>query len=88
MALLGDATGDGSVSSSDARLLARISVGLDAGLNAYPLTDPRIVGDVTGDGTISGLDASYVSQADVGFVVPEIPEPMLTSPIGQPWIRR
>ena len=55
VALLGDATGDGSVGALDARDLARVTVGSDTGFDAYPLTDPRIVGDITGDGTISGL---------------------------------
>jgi hypothetical protein len=72
VALLGDTNDDGSLGSTDAALIARVTVGTDAAFNAYPLTDPRIVGDVTGDGTVSGLDAGDLSSAAVGNSVPQI----------------
>ena len=73
VALFGDTTGDGSLSSSDARLLARVTVLRDAAFAAAALTDPRIIGDVTGDGTISGFDASYVSRVAADLTQPQIP---------------
>ncbi len=72
-AFLGDVTGDGSLSSSDASEIAQYAVGLVNGFTAYPLTDPVIIGDVTGDGTLSSLDASYIARWLVDESVPQIP---------------
>ena len=74
VAYFGDASGDGTLSGTDASLISRNVVHLDNGFSAYPLTDPLIIADVTGDGTLSGLDASYVAQKVVHYSVPQIPD--------------
>jgi hypothetical protein len=67
VARLGDVTGNQTISGLDVSYLARASVGLDTGFDAFPLTDPVIVGDVTGNGRLSGLDASLLAQHAVGI---------------------
>jgi hypothetical protein len=74
VAFLGDATGEGSLSGTDASRISRAVVGLDGGFSAYPLTDPVIIADATGDRTLSGLDASYVARKSVNQIVPTIPD--------------
>jgi hypothetical protein len=74
VAYFGDATGNGLYSGLDAQRVARIGVGLDSGLSAYPAIDPVIVGDVTGNGGLSGLDAQRIARKAVGLPVPEIPD--------------
>jgi hypothetical protein len=73
--------------AEDARLIARVGVGLDSGLavdpphanpatplrSLYPLVDATIIGDVTGDGTLSALDASDLLRKAVGLPTPGIP---------------
>jgi hypothetical protein len=73
-AYFGDATGNGTYSAMDASLIARVSVKLDSGFDAYATTDPVVVADVTGDGTVGAFDASYVAQKSVGLSVAEIPD--------------
>ena len=85
VAYVGDATGDGSYSSMDSSLIARVVVGLDSGFDAYRVTDPTVVGDVTGDGTLSSLDARYVSRIPAGMTTPQIPTitvPITPNPAG------
>lgn len=69
----GDVTANGTYSGTDASYVARLAVGIDTGLAAYPLLDPVIIGDLTGNGAFSALDTSYVLQAAVGIDVAEVP---------------
>ncbi len=69
----GDATGNGAYSGLDAQRVARVAVGIDSGLEAFPLVDPIIVGDITGNGALSGLDAQKIALVAVGLGAPEIP---------------
>jgi hypothetical protein len=73
LAYFGDTTGNGDYSGLDAVQIARVVVGLDSGLEAYPLVDPVIIADITGNGDLSGLDAVLVAQEVVGLDPPEIP---------------
>ncbi|MDH6106765.1 cohesin domain-containing protein, partial [Anabaenopsis tanganyikae CS-531] len=73
VAKFGDTTGNQEYSALDASLIARVSVGLDTGFRAFPVTDPLILGDITGNGELSALDAARVAQRSVGLSVPEIP---------------
>jgi hypothetical protein len=73
VALLGDTTGNGQYSGLDAQRVARIVVGLDSGLAAFPTIDPILLGDATGNGSLSGLDAQRIAQQVVGLDPPEIP---------------
>ncbi len=72
-AYFGDATGNGAYSGLDAQRVARVGVGLDGGLAAYPHIDPVIIADVTGNGELSGLDAQRIASVAVGLVPTEIP---------------
>ncbi|MDH6076817.1 hypothetical protein NWP16_02840, partial [Chrysosporum ovalisporum FSS-45] len=73
VANFGDTTGNQGYSASDASLIARVSVGLDTGFRAFPVTDPLILGDITGSGELTALDAAFVAQRVVGSSVPAIP---------------
>ena len=90
----GDANANGNYDTEDARLIARVGVGLDSGFavaqpdapvtsqlrHAYPTIDPMIIGDVTGDGTLSPMDASDLLREVVGLPAPNIPSlPSATS---------
>ena len=86
-AMVGDANRNMRYDVEDARLVARVGVGLDSGLAAdpphvdpatevrhlYPMVDAVIIGDVTGDGTLSALDASDLLRKAVGLPTPGIP---------------
>ena len=61
VASLGDTTGDGEYSPSDANLAARIAMRLDSGLVSYPVINPSLVADVSGNGTVSMLDAAMIA---------------------------
>jgi hypothetical protein len=74
VAYFGDVTGNRGYSGLDAALIARNSVLLDNGFDAYPLVDPVIIGDVTGDGTLSAMDAAEVAGKAVGLPVSTIPD--------------
>ncbi|MCL4204327.1 MAG: cadherin domain-containing protein, partial [Pirellulaceae bacterium] len=87
VAFPGDANRNMRYDAEDARLIARVGVGLDSGLavdpphadpavplrHLYPTIDASIIGDVTGDGTLSALDASDILRKAVGLPTPEIP---------------
>jgi urease beta subunit len=73
VANFGDTTGNQGYSALDASLIARVSVGLDTGFRAFPVTDPLILGDITGNRELSAFDAALVAQRSVGLSVPEIP---------------
>jgi len=84
---VGDANRNLRYDAEDARLLARVGVGLDSGFAVdpphagatgatrilYPTIDPRIIGDVTGNGTLSALDASDLLRRVVNLPTPNIP---------------
>lgn len=55
----GDADGDGKITSADARLILRASVGLEE--------IPAEIGDVDGDGKISSADAREIMRQSVGI---------------------
>jgi hypothetical protein len=85
VAFVGDANRNQRYDAEDARLIARVGVGLDsgfavdppqgtaAGRQLYPAIDPQIIGDVTGQGGLSALDASDVLRRVVGLPTPGIP---------------
>jgi hypothetical protein len=62
-------------------VVQRLAGNMNAGLDAYPLTDPQIIGDVVaagtpaGSGALSGQDASLVAQEAIGLSnsLPAIP---------------
>lgn len=60
--LLGDADGDGQVTSADARLVLRASVGLET-----PDMLRRILYDADTDGSITAADARLILRASVGL---------------------
>lgn len=88
----GDSNGNRRYDAEDARLLARVGVGLDTGFVASPSTDgstnprlfatidPIIIGDVTGVDGISPLDASDILRRVVGLPTPNIPALPATQP--------
>ena len=78
VAYFGDVSGNGTYTGQDASYLARLSVGIDTGLEEFALLDPFIVGDITGDGTISAQDASLLMQLAVELPVPTVPTPLPT----------
>ncbi|NLS93660.1 MAG: cadherin-like domain-containing protein [Planctomycetaceae bacterium] len=67
VAYMGDMNRNQRYDPEDARLIARVGMGLDADFEAYPGIDPVLIGDVTGDGTLSPLDCSHIMQAAVGL---------------------
>ena len=87
VAFPGDANGNQRYDAEDARLIARVGVGLDTGfvvadpsgpINAlarklFPNIDPTIIGDVTGVDGISPLDASDVLRRVAGLPTLNIP---------------
>ena len=61
VASLGDTSGDGEYSSTDASLAARLAMRLDSGFVSYPVINPSLVADVSGNGTVSMLDAAMIA---------------------------
>lgn len=86
VAYTGDVNANRRYDAEDARLIARVGVGLDSGFVTttptsttiaqalFPLIDPIIIGDVTGAGGISPLDSSDVLRKVVGLSVPNLPD--------------
>ncbi len=74
VAKLGEASGDGAYSSSDALLIQRVIVRLDNGFSAYPLTDPVVLGDVNANGRLDASDALLVQYKAEGKVVSQLPD--------------
>ena len=70
--LLGDISGDGTVSNYDAYLVALASTGLTRNFAAYPDVDPLAVGDLNEDETVSTFDA-YQVIAEI-----DLPDPITT----------
>jgi hypothetical protein len=56
VAFLGDTSGDGTYTSADSVLLARVAAGTDSGFAAFPALDPVMIGDLGGNGSITGAD--------------------------------
>ena len=61
----GDVDGDGKLTSADARLALRASVGLEADIK--PGTDAYLAADADGDGKITSADARLILRASVGL---------------------
>ncbi len=85
VAYQGDVNGNRRYDAEDARLIARVGVGLDTGFVSatptsatvgtplFPLIDPVLLGDVTGADGISPLDSSDVLRQVIGLPVPNLP---------------
>jgi hypothetical protein len=73
VALVGDASGNGTYSGFDASHVARIAVAIESGLEAFPLLDATIIADITGANGISGTDTSLVLQTAAGLQLAEVP---------------
>ncbi|QDV23127.1 cadherin repeat domain-containing protein [Aureliella helgolandensis] len=90
----GDVNANRRYDAEDARLIARVGVGLDTGFLGsadstpsttplFALIDPTIMGDITGAGGISALDASDILRKVVGLPVPNLPDlPSSQAPFG------
>ena len=74
LAYSGDATGNGSLSSLDASLAARVVVDLDSGFDAFDDYAPMLLGDTTGNGNLSSLDSSHILRRVVGLETDSFPE--------------
>ncbi|MGL4550506.1 MAG: hypothetical protein ACRC33_04915, partial [Gemmataceae bacterium] len=87
-AYLGDASGDGTLSGTDAsRVTQTANAGIGVGFAAYQNADPLLVGDVTGDGSLSGTDASRIAQKANGSPsasIPDLPTGLPAPPAGAP----
>ena len=70
----GDVSGNGSISSYDAALVAQLVVGIITefpgfpGIPVAPGNDPFQCADVSGNGTISSYDAALIAQKVVGII--------------------
>ena len=87
VAFPGDANANRRYDTEDARLVARVGVGLDTGLavdqptaaagttfrTLFPSIAPVLIGDVTGREGLSPLDASDILRKVVGLPTPNIP---------------
>ena len=87
VAFPGDANANRRYDTEDARLVARVGVGLDTGLavdqptaaagatfrTLFPSIAPALIGDVTGREGLSPLDASDILRKVVGLPTPNIP---------------
>ncbi|WP_246112820.1 cadherin domain-containing protein, partial [Allorhodopirellula solitaria] len=86
VAYLGDVNGNERYDAEDARLVARVGVGLDTGFvysdptsttptnRLFPTIDPVLIGDVTGADGLSPLDSSDILRRVVGLPTPNLPE--------------
>jgi autotransporter-associated beta strand protein len=84
VAFVGDADGNGSYSSTDAVLITRAALQVDAGFTAYPLVDPVVVADTDGSGFIPADAGLEVNEVGVGFpanTVPPPPSPVNVVPV-------
>jgi len=82
----GDVNANRRYDAEDARLIARVGVGLDTGFvfseptsttattRLFPNIDPVLLGDVTGVDGISPLDASDLLRRVVGLSTPNLPD--------------
>ena len=60
VALSGDASGNMAVDPADARLAARVGLGVDSGFDAYLRIDPVLVADLNANGVVGEHDASLI----------------------------
>ncbi len=86
VAYLGDVNANERYDAEDARLVARVGVGLDTGFvysdptsttptnRLFPTIDPVLLGDVTGMDGLSPLDSSDILRRVVGLPTPNLPE--------------
>jgi hypothetical protein len=87
----GDLSNDGRLTSGDVTLLRRLIVGLDGGLNAYQLADPRLLGDLDGNGSMTSVDVTNLRREIVGLDSAFIPatgpaNPTIVGPDPRVWI--
>jgi cyclophilin family peptidyl-prolyl cis-trans isomerase len=68
VALLGDISGNGEITSLDAALSARIALGLDSGSDRFANIDPIIFGDSNFDRNLNDLDAATIAKSAVGLI--------------------
>jgi peptidyl-prolyl cis-trans isomerase A (cyclophilin A) len=68
VALLGDISGNGEITSLDAALSARIALGLDSGSDRFANIDPIIFGDSNFDRNLNDLDAATIAKNAVGLI--------------------
>ena len=73
VAFLGDASGDGYITSADAVDVENVAGGSDAGFAAYRLADPYIIGDLSGDGKADGATYSLLTKYINSTVTPQMP---------------
>ena len=66
---VGDVDGDGKLTSADARLALRASVGLEPDITAG--SDAYLAADADGDGKVSSADARLILRASVGLEDPK-----------------
>lgn len=86
VAFVGDVNANRRYDAEDARLVARVGVGLDSGFVVgdssgaltstvpFAAIDPALLGDVTGVDGLSPLDASDLLRRVVGLSTPNIPD--------------
>lgn len=73
-AFVGDATGDGTYSGTDAAYVSRVLQQLDSGFDAYQNIDPFVIASVTGGSTLGVTDAAWIARKSVGLQQDEIPD--------------
>jgi hypothetical protein len=82
VAYLGDASGDGSLSSLDFQRLNRVLLRQDSGLGAWPLVDPLLLGDIDRNGLLTSTDAMKVALQAGGVAQKDIaPIPARMAPL-------
>jgi hypothetical protein len=70
---LGDASGDGSLSSLDYQRTNRLLLGQDSGLGAWPLIDPILLTDVDRNGRLTAADSLKILLQASGTPQKDIP---------------
>jgi subtilisin family serine protease len=73
VAFLGDTSGDGTFTSADSVLLARVASAADSGFAAFPVLDPVLVGDISGDGRVTATDGGLLNNYLSGNPVVQLP---------------
>jgi sugar lactone lactonase YvrE len=73
VAFLDDTSGDGTYTSADSVLLARVASGADSGFATFPVLDPTIVSDLNGDGRLTAADGGLLNNYLAGNVVAQLP---------------
>jgi cyclophilin family peptidyl-prolyl cis-trans isomerase len=67
VAIPGDISGNGTITSLDAALSSRIALGLDSGSDAFANIDPLIFGNSNFDNNLDGADALAIAKNVVGL---------------------